>query len=111
MLKRRRPGLSDTFSLLLKTWRIKMEREYRFHPTRRWRFDYADPETKVAVEIDGGAFIGGRHTRGIGFVKDQEKLNTATSMGWRVFRYSTIAAMSEFRDHLFALFAEDARED
>ena len=84
-----------------------MEREYRFHPTRRWRFDFADPETKVAVEIDGGAFIGGRHTRGVGFVKDQEKLNTATSMGWRVFRYSTVAAMNEFRDHLIALLTED----
>ena len=111
MLKGRRPGLSETFQILLKTWRIKMVREYRFHPTRRWSFDFADPETKVAVEIDGGAFIGGRHTRGSGFVKDQEKLNTATSMGWRVFRYSTIAAMNEFKSHRDALDAEDSREE
>lgn len=64
------------------------EREYLFHPTRRWRFDYAWPDALVALEVEGGAFARerGRHTRGVGFVKDMEKYNTAVLMGWRILR-------------------------
>jgi hypothetical protein len=61
--------------------------EYRFHPVRRWRFDAAFPERLLGIEIDGGAFIQGRHTRGVGFKNDCEKLNMAALMGWRVFRF------------------------
>jgi very-short-patch-repair endonuclease len=67
--------------------RTTVEYERRFHPVRRWRFDAAFPERKIAIEIDGGAFIGGRHTRGTGFRKDCEKLNAAALLGWRVFRF------------------------
>ncbi|MDR1579147.1 MAG: endonuclease domain-containing protein [Synergistaceae bacterium] len=69
------------------TARTETAIEYRFHPVRRWRFDAAFPEKKIAVEIDGGAFIGGRHTRGAGFKADCEKLNNAALLGWRVFRF------------------------
>lgn len=62
------------------------EREYRFAPPRRWRFDFAWPEQWVAVEVEGGAFVGGRHTRGAAFEKDAEKHSEATAMGWRVLR-------------------------
>ena len=65
-------------------------REYRFHPMRQWRFDFAWPEHRVAVEIDGGMFVHGRHQRGPQFAKDCEKLNQATLLGWRVLRYTTI---------------------
>lgn len=64
------------------------EREFRFHPTRRWRFDYAWPDRKVAVEIEGGIWTGGAHVRGAHFLSDAEKYNTATSIGWRVFRFT-----------------------
>ena len=60
--------------------------ELRFHPSRMWRFDYAFPEYKVAVEVDGGVWQGGRHNLPQGYVKDMEKLNTAASMGWIVLR-------------------------
>lgn len=63
--------------------------EYRFHPERRWRFDLASPIAKVAIELEGGVWSGGRHTRGIGFSGDCEKYNTAQLMGWRVFRFTT----------------------
>ena len=60
--------------------------EHRFHPTRRWRLDFAFIESKVAVELDGGTWTKGRHTRGAGYRGDCEKLNAATALGWRVFR-------------------------
>ena len=63
-----------------------MAREYRFAPPRRWRFDYAFPQHKVAVEVEGGVWIRGRHTRGAGFVKDLEKYSEAAILGWAVIR-------------------------
>jgi hypothetical protein len=62
--------------------------EYRFHTTRKWRFDYAWPDKKIAIEVEGGVWTGGRHTRGAGFVADCEKYNTAAAMGWLVFRFT-----------------------
>lgn len=60
--------------------------EFRFHATRRWRFDWAWPEQRVALEIDGGVWTGGSHGRGTGIVRDQEKHNYAACMGWIVIR-------------------------
>lgn len=60
--------------------------EFRFHPTRRFRFDYAWPAYAVALEVEGGAFVGGRHTRGAGFRADVEKYNEAARLGWTVAR-------------------------
>jgi len=63
------------------------ETEYRFHESRRWRFDFAWPEHWVAVEVDGNAWHvkgGGGHMQD----KDLEKLNMAQSLGWTVFRFS-----------------------
>lgn len=61
--------------------------EHRFHPVRRWRFDFADTKNMIAVELEGGIWVGGRHNRGNGFQADTEKYNKATVMGWRVLRY------------------------
>ncbi len=60
--------------------------EFRFAPPRKFRFDYAWPEAKLALEVDGGVFINGRHTRGAGWLKDTEKLNLAATLGWRMLR-------------------------
>jgi very-short-patch-repair endonuclease len=60
--------------------------EFRFHPTRRWRFDFAWPGEMVALEIDGGTWTGGRHVRGRGVANDCEKLCEAVALGWRVLR-------------------------
>ena len=62
--------------------------EFKFHPTRRWRFDFAWPDRRLAVEIEGGAWIGGRHTRGAGFINDAIKYNSATEIGWKILRYT-----------------------
>lgn len=60
--------------------------EFRFHAQRRWRFDYAFVAAKLAVEIDGGGFMNGRHSRGSGIEKDCEKYAEALALGWRVLR-------------------------
>lgn len=60
--------------------------EYRFHASRRWRFDFAWPDHGVALEVEGGVFVGGRHGRGPGFVRDMEKYNHAAAMGWLIIR-------------------------
>ena len=59
---------------------------YRFCRDRKWRFDYAWPDRLLALEIEGGAFIGGRHTRAGGFIGDLHKYNRAACDGWRVLR-------------------------
>lgn len=60
------------------------QRELRFCPPRRFRFDFAWPEQRLAVEVDGGTWTGGRHVRGTGFEADCEKSALAAIHGWRV---------------------------
>lgn len=62
--------------------------EYQFVPERGWRFDYAWPDYKVALEIEGGVYNRGRHVRGEGYETDLMKYNEATLRGWRLIRFS-----------------------
>lgn len=62
------------------------ESEYQFHPSRKWRFDLAAVLPKIAIEVDGGTWANGRHTRGSGYEQDCEKINEAVLLGWRVLR-------------------------
>lgn len=66
-------------------------REHRFHPVRKWRFDFAHEALKLAVEIEGFAPGGkaGRHQRIGGFSADAEKYAEATILGWRLIRCTT----------------------
>ena len=72
---------------------IPFEREFRFDSSRRFRADFCvgpsvlgDPFWNVLIEVDGGAWINGRHTRGSGFEKDAEKASLAAINGYRVIR-------------------------
>lgn len=65
---------------------VEVVREFRFHTIRRWRFDYAVPEHRIALEVEGGVWTGGRHTSPKGFLSDMEKYNAAALMGWVVVR-------------------------
>lgn len=61
-------------------------REYRFAPPRRFRFDFAWPDIKFAVECEGGVYSGGRHVTGAGFTKDAEKYSLAAIEGYKIIR-------------------------
>lgn len=65
---------------------VEPVKEYQFHAQRKWRFDYAFVEAKVALEVEGGVHTGGRHIRPKGFLGDMEKYNTAATLGWRLLR-------------------------
>ena len=95
--------LEDSFAV---SWALLVpghapQREYRFAPGRRYAFDFAWPESRVALEIEGGTYTNGRHVRGSGYRHDCEKYNLAASLGWRVFR----ATSDMLRDDLPALVA------
>ena len=64
------------------------ETQVRFDDVRQWRFDFAWSCRMVAVEINGGERINGRHNRPEGQDTDNEKLNIATIKGWRVLRFT-----------------------
>ena len=79
-------------SKFLFLWRVAqgpaLEREHKFHPTRKWRADFAHLDSRTLIEIEGGIFIrgGGRHTRGAGYANDAEKYLEAALAGWTVLR-------------------------
>lgn len=64
----------------------KPEIEYHFHSSRNWRFDFAWPQQKVFLEIDGGIWTTGGHNRGAQMLKTWEKENEAAILGWRCIR-------------------------
>lgn len=64
------------------------QREFLFHKKRKWRFDLAWPDLLIAVEVEGGIWIGGRHVRGEGYEADCEKYNEAQLAGWMVLRFT-----------------------
>lgn len=76
----------DAFAFQCRTTKLEPmpETQYRFWPGRRYAFDFAWPAQKLALEIDGGVFSGGRHTRGAGFREDCIKGAEAVIRGWRV---------------------------
>ena len=63
-------------------------REFRFHPTRRWRFDLSWPARMIFAEVDGSEWTHGRHGRGLGMQSDCEKTNEAALLGWIGFRFT-----------------------
>ena len=82
------PG-EAAFAFHLKCRKIDAVREYEFWVGRKWRFDFCIPDAKIAIEIEGGIYNGGRHVRPGGFTSDCEKYNHAALAGFRVFRFTT----------------------
>ena len=79
-------------------WRV----EHKFHPHRKWRFDFYLESARLAVEVEGGIFKGGRHTNPAGFMKDVEKYNSATLFDIRVYRipHQHLKSERQLLDHV-----------
>jgi very-short-patch-repair endonuclease len=80
----------------LDIYKVPYVRELQFAKEigRKWRADFALLESRILIEVDGGTWNGGRHTRGSGFEQDCYKVNQATLMGWRVLRFTCAMVIS-----------------
>lgn len=93
--RRRRPSQriqpAELFALQLKASNIHFEREFKFHKTRKWRADFYIPTRRqpILVEVEGGVYSGGRHTRGKGYENDCEKYSEACILGYMLLRGTT----------------------
>lgn len=86
-------GLEMLLAVAILPYReISIEREYRFHQHRRWRFDMALPSLKIGIEYHGGYFMkrAGGHQTVSGAQRDWEKLNEAQIMGWMVLQFGAV---------------------
>lgn len=94
--KKKTPKKAEPSELALKfeaMWKMlggpELTPEHVFHPTRKWRLDYYHPGTMIAIELEGGIFIKGRHSRPKGMQNDADKYNAAQLIGITVFRLTT----------------------
>ena len=101
-------------SRFLFLWRVAqgpaLEREFRFHPERKWRADFGHLETRTLIEIEGGIFIpgGGRHSRGAGYAKDAEKYLEAVLAGWTVIRLTEKQLELDFIERVVVLLRQSS---
>jgi len=67
---------------------IRHEREFRFHPTRRWRADFR-VGTDILLEVEGGLYHPQSGHRSVsGILRDIEKYNEMTALRYRLLRIS-----------------------
>lgn len=76
------------FALHCRAHKLNPVPEFKFHPVRKWRADFAFPAHRILIEIEGGVWVNGRHSRGAGYSADCEKYSHAALLGYRVFRFT-----------------------
>jgi very-short-patch-repair endonuclease len=90
--KAKRETLEDEFSRKLRILRIlEPIRQYRFSDKRRFLLDFAYPQLKLGIEIQGGTWMSNRsgHTSGAGVKRDCEKSNLAVTEGWDILYFTS----------------------
>lgn len=70
--------------------KLTLLKEHMFHGERKWRFDWALPDLKVAIEFEGIISEKSRHTTIVGYTGDAEKYSAAAILGWKVLRYTAL---------------------
>ncbi len=80
----------------LQCYKILTVPEYQFDRKRKWRFDFAIPPKNIGIEVEGGTWSKGRHSRGAGFAADCLKYNAAVLQGWRILRFTTEQVLSGY---------------
>lgn len=78
---------------------LKFVSELKFDEVRGFRFDWAVPDLKLAIEYEGIFSDKSGHTTVTGYKKDCQKYNLATLQGWRLLRY-TAANYLDFENDL-----------
>jgi very-short-patch-repair endonuclease len=89
-MKKKKPSSkgSNDIRIMLQLAKIQFVEEHRFHPDRKWRFDFAIPDQKIAIEYEGIHSGKSRHTTRGGYAGDVEKYREAAKLGWTVLRYT-----------------------
>jgi very-short-patch-repair endonuclease len=105
--KAKREVLEDKLAIQLDCVGLRPVRQFRFHPVRRWRSDFAFPEHCILVEVDGGEWVKSAHNTGYGRRRDNEKDRAAQALGYTVLRFTG----SEVRDGTAARVIEEAVSD
>lgn len=77
--------------------KLTLKYEYRFDQERKWRFDWAIPEKKIAIEYEGLNSEKSRHTTKKGFTGDTDKYNRAQVLGWKVIRITALNYKTLFK--------------
>jgi very-short-patch-repair endonuclease len=104
--------MAEVFQELCKAYQLPVpDKEVRFDASRRWRFDYAYPDIKLGIEIEGGVWANGRHVRGDGYINDCEKYNEAQIQGWKVLRFVPSQVSSGIAFRTLARALEAVREE
>ena len=78
----------DLIAMYLQAENIQVEREYKFLPNRRFKFDIVIKDKPIAIEYEGGIYTGGSHIRPVRYSSDCEKYRLAVFAGWKVLRYT-----------------------
>lgn len=81
----------ESIEMALKSLKIHYTKEYKFLENRKFKFDFAIPEKKIAIEYEGLMSAKSRHTSVIGYTNDCEKYNLAVLNGWRVLRFTALS--------------------
>ena len=106
-MKKTSPAKSRLHAFLLP---YKPDLEYRFHPVRKWRFDYCWPKLALAVEFEGGIFVQGGHNRPMIYTDNCEKYNSAALLGYTVLRFTAPQVRSGEAERTFELAWAQKRE-
>jgi len=85
-------------TIFLMSKQIASQLEFKFHPTRKWKFDLAIPSHNIAIEYEGINSAKSRHTTITGYTGDCEKYNAAVMNGWRVLRYTAMNIKNSITD-------------
>ncbi len=102
----RKGGLAGLSNTRFSSWRSldgpELEREFRFHPERKWRADLAHIASCTLIETEGGIYIQGRHNRADGFIAEIEKYLEAFLAGWAVVRLTATQISTPTVERLIA---------
>lgn len=84
-------GLEKTVKIVLESEGITgFVQDYKFLDGIKYELDFAWPEYKFGIEIQGGQYLKkSGHSNIAGLERDYEKMNLAILNGWKVLQYPT----------------------